>query len=1274
MMSHYDIDNLRESMVKILGADGQSVSGSGFIMRSDGYLITCHHVIYLLDFLKVEYQGQIYEAEWCEELSNPEVDIAILKIDIENAKAVPIINPQHLSTSVTVYGFPPAKKTNFPEGFAVSAQSIRRSAPLNTVSTYRTREIKATNTWNKLPQDESTFLSHRIDAKVDAGTSGGAVFAEELSGVVGVIQCSKSDESYVIRWDNITEYLDKLGLEPEKNAVCRFLEEIENNFKYDKLLHIPEQPIILKDQYIPIQVTLERKYTHAVETTWGYAESDAELKQAYALKRLEESQPSQVDWKEAKKQHQRIIVLADPGMGKSTLLRRETCLTAQEERQSLKNNTKKLEEVVFPLFLRLSDLAETPEEIIDAIPVLIEREYSERATQVMELLREKLKVGKCLLLLDALDEVPTEHRKRLIEKLNRFAQRQSPCPIICTSRIVGYSRTFVAGAKEVEIVPFSQKQIEQYIETWFRNAAGYLNDDTVSASSLIQELRNKPQIRGLAQNPLLLSLICSLYQEKGLTLPARRCQVYEQAVRYMLGKWSKNRNPELNDAWIDAKTELLEELAYQFSCDGKEIFTLRELHKTVDEYLRSGNASTDFNNLSASHLISELSEQDGILQKSHKDGNQYLFLHRTFQEYLTASYLNRSKDGIALAREHFWEYDWHETLSLLAGLMRNPVPLLQAITDEKDDIFSTLLLLAGRCIAECKQNLQPFILEILGKIYKLWCDYPFVSFIKSVIVTLGRTSSYIFESLQKATNDQDRSVRVWALLSLEEIGSTQAVETLIQALNDKSRDKDFRCQTARALGSIGTSEAIKVLIQALKDSDSDSDIRWNVAQALARNSSPYVVEQLVQLLDDIDSDVRMFTMLALKEISNLKCLYPLIKILDDPEKNVRLHAIEPLKKIDTPEAVNALIEAAKHQDEYVRSLSVRALTEIGSIEAIKALIPTLRDSNENVRMQAVVAFGKLGSSKVVKTLIQTLNHLDRNIRYKAIWPLEEIGSIQSVDALIEALNEPYKNFRDWLTNNLGNICYLAAEQLLIQAINESYINFRVWGENVWTDVASSQAVKELIQDLDDPYRQFRSRVAIALGKFTSPQVVEALILALNDQDSDVRRRAVDSLGEIGFKQVVDTPTPALAKAVDALISLLNDPDEIVRGQTARALGNIGGSKAFEALAQVLNDPDKDLRTRGEASFALAVGKFSTPQAVEISIQYLTYPDSYLRGWATEVLGKFGNPETLEQLIQMTEIDIRDPYIFRLARTLAVRFRKERVPFIPVYPELVAHKQ
>jgi predicted NACHT family NTPase len=373
----------------------------------------------------------------------------------------------------------------------------------------------------------------------------------------------------------------------QKNAVCRFLAEIENRFKYIRLLHIREQPIVLQDQYIPIQVTLERKYKHEVETILSYAESEAELKRAYSLKHQEESQPTQVDWAEAKKQHQRIMVLADPGMGKSTLLKMEAGLTAQKELKSLKENSKKIEDVILPLFLTLSDLVNEKQadifskEIIDAIPLILGKEYRktlqdnrETAAVIKDVLDEKLKTGKCLLLLDALDEVPQKYRLYLSEKLNRFV-RNYPCSIICTSRIVGYEWGICGGAKEVEIVPFSQKQTEEYIETWFKNAAGYLNDDTVSASSLIRELRNKPQIRGLAQNPLLLSLICSLYQEKGLTLPARRCQVYEQAVRYMLGKWSKNRNPELNDAWIDAKTELLEELAYQFSCDGKEIFTLR---------------------------------------------------------------------------------------------------------------------------------------------------------------------------------------------------------------------------------------------------------------------------------------------------------------------------------------------------------------------------------------------------------------------------------------------------------------------------------------------------------------------------------------------------------------------------------------------------------------------------------------------------------------------------------------------------------------------------
>jgi S1-C subfamily serine protease len=53
-MATFGIDQLREATVKILGFDGKTAAGAGFIIRSDGYLITCHHVIYQLEQLRVD--------------------------------------------------------------------------------------------------------------------------------------------------------------------------------------------------------------------------------------------------------------------------------------------------------------------------------------------------------------------------------------------------------------------------------------------------------------------------------------------------------------------------------------------------------------------------------------------------------------------------------------------------------------------------------------------------------------------------------------------------------------------------------------------------------------------------------------------------------------------------------------------------------------------------------------------------------------------------------------------------------------------------------------------------------------------------------------------------------------------------------------------------------------------------------------------------------------------------------------------------------------------
>jgi HEAT repeat protein/energy-coupling factor transporter ATP-binding protein EcfA2 len=963
----------------------------------------------------------------------------------------------------------------------------------------------------------------------------------------------------------------------QKNAVCCFLAEIEDRFKYIRLLHIREQRIVLQDQYIPIQVTLERKYKHDVETIFSYAESDAELKRVYALKHQEDLQPKQVDWAEAKKQHQRIMVLADPGMGKSTLLKMEAGLTAQSERKCLESNGKNVEDAILPLFLRLSDLVDEKQtdifsaEIIDAIPLILGKEYRntlqdnlETAAVIRQVLKEKLRTGKCLLLLDALDEVPQKHRLYLSEKLNRFV-RNYPGSIICTSRIVGYGGGFLDGAKEVEIVPFSQKQTEEYIEIWFKNAAGYLNDDSVSAAALIRELQHKPQIRGLAQNPLLLSLICSLYQEKGLTLPARRCQVYEQAVSYMLGKWSHNRQPQSEGRMV-AKTRFLSELAYHFTCQGQEIFSRDELYDQIEEYLQGERVPTSFKDADTGDLIVELSEQDGILQKLHEDGDQYLFLHRTFQEYLTACYLNRAKDGIALAKVHFWEYEWHETLSLMAGLMRNPIPLLEAILGEKDDIFKTQLLLASRCIAECKDISHSLIGDSIDRIYQFWCRYPNAEFIKSVVVALGQTYSRMLEKLRQALNHANWRVRRDAVAALGEIGNPEAVSALIDALNHANWR--VRRNAAEALGKIGNPEAVSALIAALNN-DSDSSVMWATVVALVKTGSPQLVQKLIEELNTcLNSNSYIFRLEAasiLKEIRNPLAEKVLIAALKNIDHAVRFHATEALEKIGTLGAEKALIAALEHDDIVVIITAAEALGNIRSKSSVQALTTITRSPNENnsVIRKTIEALGKIGTPKAEEALRVALQHDDKSVKRQAALALLKMGNSQAEGVLVMALLE----------------------------CENSHV---------------------------------RNEIALALAQIGNRQGVNMLIAALDHDDIGVRINAV------------------------------------------QALGNIDDPQTEQALIDLLKCEDSYLRTKA----AVALARIDHLQRVDVLIAALNHEDCVIRSDAVKAVGQTRTPETLAKLIQNPEIGIYDFDIFASARKLAVRFSKEGVPFIPVYPELL----
>ena len=96
-------------------------------------------------------------------------------------------------------------------------------------------------------------------------------------------------------------------------------------------------------------------------------------------------------------------------------------------------------------------------------------------------------------------------------------------------------------------------------------------------------------------------------------LPARRAQVYEKAVEYMLEKWSQTRQSRFPGK-ARAKTRLLEALAYHFSCEDRQVFDLDDLYDWMEDYLDQ-DAPRDLKDAGTEALIAEFSEEDGILQK-----------------------------------------------------------------------------------------------------------------------------------------------------------------------------------------------------------------------------------------------------------------------------------------------------------------------------------------------------------------------------------------------------------------------------------------------------------------------------------------------------------------------------------------------------------------------------------------------------------------------------------------------------------------------------------
>jgi hypothetical protein len=407
-------------------------------------------------------------------------------------------------------------------------------------------------------------------------------------------------------------------------------------------------------------------------------------------------------------QGSKFFILGKPGAGKTTFLKRLAVREAQRGKWG-----SCLGKVPILVSLREYAKASKPlqEFIIDQFAVC----HFPSATPFVDAL---LKSGRAIVLFDGLDEVPVtgeegNQRNQIAEDITRFARVYSNCHIVITCRVAATGFAFDPSFTCLEMSDFAPEQVEHFVTCWYWDE-NQPDQSSEFAEQMLSELARSEhkEIRDLARNPLLLTLLCLIYGET-LSFPACRAEIYEEALNALLKKWDSSRNIQRGGLYrtlsLSRKQQIFARIAFDAFARGDILFQQPDLEARLKDYLRHVPELPESIDLDVEAVLQEIITQHGIFALQ-SDG-RYSFAHLTFQEYYTAKYIsdNATSGTFDLLFKHITDDKWREVFLLTASLlsdgttflsgfenalqqllMQHPrlIPLLQQIVDQANESMS----------------------------------------------------------------------------------------------------------------------------------------------------------------------------------------------------------------------------------------------------------------------------------------------------------------------------------------------------------------------------------------------------------------------------------------------------------------------------------------------------------------------------------------------------------------------------------------------------------
>lgn len=419
----------------------------------------------------------------------------------------------------------------------------------------------------------------------------------------------------------------------------------------------------------------------------------------------------------------RLRVIGDPGSGKSSLVKRLLRDAAQEA-------LSKPSSARLPVLLELRDFS-VPEEI--GVQQSGEYLYNKLRAQVDEM--NVYRMGECfdayssssglLVLLDGLDEIASTEYSRAQVAITGLSEtldsKGSNNIVVLTSRTQFHQQVREAYVRAFPSVyflkPFSPTDIYEFLTRWPFGA-----DHRSNVNRIYQDLTDRPTLRELCGNPLILSMYVA--EAEGTVehiVPDSRTEFYSRVADELLvnRRVRQTRQQAGRTAMRDLREQILGAVAFDHLLDRTQPANSLNWPDAVRRLADRLNISID----AAEIEFNELSRETGLFT-IERPRETFRFIHLTLCEFFAAAEAVKNRRGgwadLIAAQKRYEESTVPTDTQRLVEVIPFACGLLHRV-DRHGAIADVAQLennrLLARCLLETKLYEHPAWMQFTAEAY-----------------------------------------------------------------------------------------------------------------------------------------------------------------------------------------------------------------------------------------------------------------------------------------------------------------------------------------------------------------------------------------------------------------------------------------------------------------------------------------------------------------------------------------------------------------------------